>query len=385
MFLRLPILRFALVFFCLVASSGAASDAELQALFQAGNEKLNAKDYAGAIENYNTILESQPKADNVWAYRGLAKMNLQDLSGARADFAQALSLNPKHVDVYRWRAALRYGQKDYSGSVADYTQAIAVKNDDAFLHAARAEALIALSDNDQALVDLNRALELDPSMVGALYLRGEIHEVKENVSAALADYSRVIRLEPGHVKALTERGWIKFYRQDWAGAIEDANKVLAITPTAAMAMRLAGYAQFGQGDYAAAAVTLAKAADATNDETAAYALFIRHHALLRGGVPDKRLATSWGSWKDAPWSQAVARFIVGQINEEALEAAAQDAADDSQMQGQMCEMHFYIGLARLQAGDKSTAKLRFQSALAQNMKSFIEHTLAEAELKRLAQ
>jgi lipoprotein NlpI len=83
------------------------------------------------------------------------------------------------------------------------------------------------------------------------------------------------------------------------------------------------------------------------------------------------------------WVQAIAKFIVGQISEDELETAAKDTPDDGELMGRACEMHFYIGLARKQAGDKSTARLRFQSAIGTDQKTYIEHALASAELKRL--
>jgi lipoprotein NlpI len=169
----------------------------------------------------------------------------------------------------------------------------------------------------------------------------------------------------------------------WDAAIADGKKALELAPEAAIAMRVVGYSQFARGDYAAAAQTLANAADA--DKTsggAAYALIVRHHALLRTGSADKRLATSWGDWKDAPWLQALAKFTTGAIDEDALEAVAKDTKDDGELAGRVCEMHFYVGLARKQAGDKSTARLRFQSALKTEQKTFIEDALASAELAR---
>jgi lipoprotein NlpI len=143
-----------------------------------------------------------------------------------------------------------------------------------------------------------------------------------------------------------------------------------------------GYAEFARGEYANAARTLAAAADADATPQSAYALFVRYYALLRAGATDRRLATAWGAWKEEPWLQAIARFITGEIDEEALEAAAKETSDDGELMGRACELHFYIGLARAQAGDKSTARLRFQSAVTTEQTTFIEYSLARAELNR---
>jgi hypothetical protein len=55
--------------------------------------------------------------------------------------------------------------------------------------------------------------------------------------------------------------------------------------------------------------------------------------------------------------------VLGNITEDTLEAEGlRGGAEDPMRRGRECEMRFYIGLARLHAGDKSTALVK--SALA---------------------
>ena len=200
--------------------------------------------------------------------------------------------------------------------------------------------------------------------------------------AALRDLDRAIALVPAFPDALDERADLKFRLLDFAGAAADARKVLAIDSTLHRSARLAGYALFGSGDYAGAAKALAAAADA-DPANSTYALLVRHLALVRAGGADERLATSWGRWTDRPWSQALAKFVCGQLTEDQLEDLVAKGRDETERLGRQCEAHFYIGLARLKAGDRSTARLRFQGARDTKATTFIEHTLAIAELKRL--
>lgn len=386
-----------------VVSAPAAESEALEKRFKEANAKLDAGETQTALDTYNEILEAEPKAGNVWVMRAIAKWKLKDLSGARADLAQAIALHPDNVDAYRVRGQLRYEAKDYANSLADFTKAIeqvrsnlralmgagdkaaaiAYEKENAELWGMRAEVHSKLSDNPSAIYDLTHAIELKPDYTAAFYLRGQLYEAGSEPEAAEADYSKAIELNPKHADALNNRAWIRFHALKWDEAIVDGKKALEIAPEAAVAMRVVGYAQFAQGDYADAAKTLAAAADADKTSSAAYALFIRHHALLRTGTADKRLATSWGNWKDEPWLQALAKFITGQIDEEALDAVAKDTPDDGELMGRACELHFYIGLARKQAGDKSTARLRFQSALKTEQKTYIEDALSHAELARL--
>jgi tetratricopeptide (TPR) repeat protein len=382
--LHLTFTRLALVFMLLGSSSGLAAKEDLEAKFNAGNAKLDAGEYGDAIEVYNQVLEMEPRASSAWVNRAIAKWNLKDLSGARADLSQAITIDKYNVAAYRARATLRFQSNDLKGSLSDLDAALQVGEADAELHGLRGAIFRAGGDQSRALDALGEAIRLNGDYVAARFLRGQILEDEHSPDAALADYDRVIALEPTHVDAVSRRGWIRFHRSDLEGAIADARRVIEFQPDYANGPRLLGYAQFGSGKYQEAATALSRTAELAgyDPDSVAFALILRHHALLRAGKPDKRLATSWGAWEDA-WLQTLARFIVGQIDEDALEKLVEAATDPLEKAGRACEAHFYIGLARLQAGDKSTARLRFRSAVNTEATGYIELVLALAELKRL--
>lgn len=362
----------------------ARATEDLEAAFKAANQKLEAGQFAEALEAYNAIIEAEPKADNVWINRGWAKFQLKDASGARADVAQALSLNPENAEAYRLRAIIRYQAHDLGACQADLDRAIEIVADNAELFALRGQVKFDREQPQDALADLDRAITLNDAFVSAIFLRGKVHEALGQSREAQADYSRTIELNSASADAANNRGWLRFHDTDWAGATEDARRAIELAPEATEPQRLLGYAAFAQGDYALAVTSLGRAADLADDEAgAAYALFVRHFALVRSSQADKRLATSWGKWTKDAWLQALARFISGRDTEEQLEAAIAQSGDDAGRDGRQCEAHFYIGLTRLQAGDKSTARLRFQACRALDQKTYIEDALAAAELKRL--
>lgn len=382
----------------------AAERADLEKRFLEANAKIEAGDFKPALEIYNEILEAEPDAGNVWVMRAVAKWNLQDRSGARADLAQAIKLHPDNIDAFRVRARMRYEAKDFLPALEDLNRAVELheaqgretevdgkpggldnsnqqKLTGAELYGLRGEVKKQLGDSDGAIGDLTKALEFRPDYAAFYYTRGQLYESVGDPAAALADYTRLLELEPKHVDALNNRGWLHFYALEWDNAITDGRKALELRPKFASALRIIGFSLFGKGDYAEAALTLAAAAEA-DPKAEGYALLVRHHALLRTGGADDRLATSFASWKDQAWLQALARFTTGAITEDELETAAHQDADETERASRTCEMHFYIGLARRQAGDKSTARLRFQSTIAANQKDFVENALAQAELER---
>lgn len=365
-------------------SAMAVDEAALERRFQEANAQLDAGKFQEALEAYNAILEAKPDASNVWVTRAIARWNLNDRSGARADLAHIIRMQPDNFDAYRIRGQFRYQAEDYTGSLEDFNRAIELMAHiaPAELFGMRGEVRRKLEQPDAAIRDLDRAIELKPDYVSALYVRGELHDAAGRAAEAEADYSRTIELAPEHADALNNRAWIRFHARRWDAAIADGQAALRLAPKAAIALRVVGYSQFATGDYAAAAKTLGDAYEAEPTADSSFALFIRHVALQRGGASDQRLATSSVAWKDQPWLTAIARFLTGALEEDGLEAAAKDTTDDGELAGRACEMHFYIGLKRLLAGDKSTARLRFRSALQTEQKTYIEYTLAEAELAR---
>jgi tetratricopeptide (TPR) repeat protein len=386
-----------------VAPLRAAENDALEQRFRDANAKLDAGETQPALEIYNEILEAEPKAGNVWVMRAIAKWKLKDTSGARADLAQAIALHPDNVDAYRVRGQLRYELKDYANSLTDFTKAIDLMqanvetlaaNDDeaasdyeksqAELFGMRAEVKNKLDDSASAIGDLTRAIELKPDYVAAFYLRGQLREATDDPVGAEEDYSKTIDLSPEHADALNQRAWLRFHALKWESAIADGTAALAVVPQAGAVARVVGYAHFGAGNPAAAVTVLTKAADLARDdvEEKAYALFIRHLALKRTGTADDRLATALADWKDKAWLSAVGRFLCGQISEDELDAAM-EKGDETDRAGQECEGNFYIGMTRLFAGDRPAARSRFKAAIATGMTTYIEYTLAQAELARM--
>jgi tetratricopeptide (TPR) repeat protein len=57
--------------------------------FYRGFAKSKLEDYRGAILDYNTAIELNPKSAEVYFQRGLAKLGLKDINGACLDFSRA--------------------------------------------------------------------------------------------------------------------------------------------------------------------------------------------------------------------------------------------------------------------------------------------------------
>ena len=380
---RLALLLIAAVL--LISDGRAETEAELTARLAEANAKFEAGEFGAAIDGYSRILDAMPRAGNVWVLRALAKWNLKNYSGAEEDIARALALNAKNVDAYRIRAGVRLDQDDFFEAFMDIEKAIALRPDDAELLAMRGEIQHAQADIEAVIRDTTRAIELQADYVPAYFLRARAHHETGNRPAALADFSRVITLDPGNDEALERRARIYLDQGNWAGASQDAKRALELRPERVVSRRLLGYALFGAGDHAGAAAALGEAAQRAKDDVrnGSYPLFVRDLALQRVGERDDRLARAVATWPEDSWPRALGSFLTGAMTEEALDELALAPEDDIERTERSCEADFYIGMRRLAAGDRSTARLRFQSCIATELKNFTEYVLAEAELKRM--
>jgi len=369
------------VFLWLGGFASLLAAADLEKLLEEASQKREARDLVGAIAIYDRMLEQDSKAEHVWFERGTAKLFSGDWSGARADFTQTIRLNPQHVLAYRLRAAVLQEEKDYENAMADLDRAVSIDPDRAETYTARGEIRSAQERWDQAMAEFDQAIGLGDTSWNAYFHRARVHSARGDGRSAYSDYSDALEMNPEFAQGWQERAWLQFGNYEWKDAIADGRRALELKPESADAARVIGCSHFGARDYAAAAEMLGQAADWTNHDdhvNRALALFLRHLALRRQGAEDDRLKTEVSSWDPDLWTTAIGRYLLGQSSEDELDRLAETGSDDQE--GRECEVNFFIGVYRLQAGDTSTARLRFRTAVAKKLPDYIEQTLAWNEL-----
>ncbi len=90
----------------------AAPTGDPDALYRSGQEKLDAKDFAAAIEDMTKSLQLK-ESNFVRGDLGRAKESAGDFEGAIAEYTKAIEQNKRSV-YYEWRARtyLRLGKED---------------------------------------------------------------------------------------------------------------------------------------------------------------------------------------------------------------------------------------------------------------------------------
>jgi tetratricopeptide (TPR) repeat protein len=146
-----------------------------------------------------TITTNCQTADDYVA-SGTAKCSAKDYDGALVDFNKAIELKPDDAEVY----AVAYQMRGFVEQVK--------------------------GEYDSALADYNKAIKLKPDWAQPYFNRGFIEEARKNLDGALTDFTKAIQLKPDYSDAYAARGIVREWKGDLAGALADFSKAFQLNP-----------------------------------------------------------------------------------------------------------------------------------------------------------
>ncbi len=145
-----------------------------------------------AMQAVNKAIELQPNLSEALHLRGSLKMNAGDYKGALEDFNSVIQFKPDVADTYwlRAEARLRVNPKDINGALADYESLLnqlGARDDKHYVFVGRSKLRYQKGDLSGALNDIEQALAMEPDYSTTLFLRALIYLKQGNDTAALAD------------------------------------------------------------------------------------------------------------------------------------------------------------------------------------------------------
>lgn len=145
------------------ASSELSSQAlaDVRTLIDSGVEKVNKKDFQGAIDNYTQALQIQPDSSEAYANRAAAQISLGDRQAAIADSSKAIEINRN------WG----------NGELA-------------YAYNNRGAALLGLGKLQEAIADLSLAIQLQPNSGDAYWNRAAAYEGLKATQSAVEDFQK---------------------------------------------------------------------------------------------------------------------------------------------------------------------------------------------------
>src|SRR6266542_556036 len=106
-------LLLSLLLFTTVLQANCQDDA----LLQSGRDKLNARNFDGAILDFNQLISIKPGNIEALCGRAEAKMDLGNFSEALKDADQAISLDAKNSNALSLKGEAQFNLKDYNNAL----------------------------------------------------------------------------------------------------------------------------------------------------------------------------------------------------------------------------------------------------------------------------
>ena len=340
----------------------------------------NGGDFASAEEKINQFIERRPDLGDGYFNRALARVALEKFAEAESDLDVYLSLEPKSAPAFELRAALRLQRGNVAGALGDANVGLRLE-DRPELRAVRGRILTAKGDYEAALKDLESALAANEDNDDARFARGECYLQLGRLKEARDDFEVIMEYYPEWKSAIEKLGDAQFRLLEFEAAARLHEDLTGVNSMRDRAWRKIGYSYFALGNYERAieAFERSLAGEGAVFPWSAAAL---HLAWLNAKREGESPLVGMVERIEDPWGKAVCQMLLKQISEDRLIEIANEAADSKEQRGRLCEAYFYLGALRLPAGDKIAGRAMLAQAVATESVTFIEYTLAKAELAR---
>lgn len=253
--------------------------------YKRGLEKATQKDYLGAIEEFNCLLQQNPYLAQAYYQRGLAYYDYGKILQAVSDFTEALKLNPEYVEAYYSRGLARLALKNLPGALSDVEQAIRFNSN--YAAAYRLQGIVSRKQGytQKAIASFKQAAELylqqkdlencrqcllgveqlqpkkqapvvtsntQPVLViksaGDYYAQILEKAEQGNTKEAIEGLNWALQVDPQDAKAYCCRGVVRCKMGSYQDAIADFNQALRLNYQDAIVYRNRGKARSYLGD-----------------------------------------------------------------------------------------------------------------------------------------
>ena len=193
---------------------------EVEQLVNQGMEKLNDKNYQGALEDFDKVLVMNPEHETTYRLRGELLRQMKDYKAAVKDYTQAIKLNPSYWSNYVNRGEIYEIVGNYHQAMGDYGKAIELYPEDGVGYAHRGAVQARLGNYEVAMKDFENAIRFNADRAEAYLNRGNLYVKLGNIERyrgysqesiilhekAIADYQQAAKLfsEQGYVAQLQE-------------------------------------------------------------------------------------------------------------------------------------------------------------------------------------
>src|SRR5690554_402646 len=210
----------------------AVPEQSAQELFLQVNQKLDLKDYKGAISLYDRALTVDPARWDIYMNKGIAHSSLQQFSQAVDAMDAALNNGgDAHAEVYFNLGNIYQNRGLYVQSIKAYRSSLALRERphvDTILNIAA--GLMFMRELDQAEKTYAYLQTLAPDDA-RLYVGLELLEqAREHYDKAAAHYDHALLVDPGYAHAYFMKGSLEKLTEKYADSIQSFERYIELAP-----------------------------------------------------------------------------------------------------------------------------------------------------------
>ena len=131
-----------------------------QEYYNMGSEKTAARNYQGAIKDFDQAIGLDAKFTDAWFNRGTSKLYLRDYKEAIADFDKALELRPGFIKALTNRAIAELKTFDTKAAISDFDAILKIDTQNTSAWFLRGQTELQLGDTKTGCSDLTKAYDL---------------------------------------------------------------------------------------------------------------------------------------------------------------------------------------------------------------------------------
>lgn len=335
----------------------------------------DAGQYGRAIAMYDRAIAIDPDSALHWNNRGVTYRKLQRYNQALLDFDKALAVDPGYTLSRRNKAQVLMHLDRLAEAEVEANRAVEAEPRNARMHIVLGDIHFRSNNFQSAIESFSRAAELDNEWLWPRNRRGRTLAASGDMKTGLAEITTLIETKPSG-SLLSALGWLLQLSGDMSGAVDAYTKAIAIDPDDHWAKASRGHAHYFHGRYGEAAVDFRAASALRRDYTYHFIFaFLAMTALADDADAKSELRAQLKS-ATALWPSPVAAFLLGDIGEDQLMAAAETNE-------RRCEAYYFAGEVHAKRGRNHDAIERMLRAVELCPRDFIEWPGALIALSRL--
>jgi len=235
--------------------------------------------------------------------------------------------------------------------------------------------------DEMAVREFSQAIIIEPLLDSAYSNRGRIYLKQGKFAAAIQDFNKAIQIRPDTFSSYKYRGDAYFDHRDFTLAIRDysiVNEMIGVDDDA-YARCAWSYLYLGDGRHAFEEMLKFLNVSSDDNPKVPFMLLVGHLALRQSHHEDEAKSFLLGALphlNPAAWPTQIARYLVGQLNEQQLLAMAADPEKRVQASA-------FVGMNQSLKGNLISALDHLHDVVASGKTSLFEFPLVESEIHRL--